>query len=331
MLTSWITFFSILALSIFIPILILVIVKRKFPKLKQFRKECTYYIAIFVITSWLIDFFYMATFCNSLILKLTFGCLLLFTLLGSASLPLMKIWETHVFEKWLVAIELFEIVGLTIYLIYLIPDQSSFLENFNGKLFREISTTIIAAVYGGLITLAGVAWTIKKSDKDRKDDEINKAKPIFSFNPQLKECKIDGTTKACFTPIEYANSFSCEAHVEIENSDKSPFNFLGVFHDGNWYPVEGNKTVLPSGKCYLTFDFSNPLNIFLAINDSLGNGYLYALKVLALPSPNSIGGQGGPNGKIFHTLREIEEISKKDFDNSIIKKDTKESRKDGSK
>ena len=42
-------------------------------------------------------------------------------------------------------------VGLSIYLIYIIP---------NTKV-KEIVIPIIAAIYGGLITLVGVAWTIQ--------------------------------------------------------------------------------------------------------------------------------------------------------------------------
>lgn len=39
-----------------------------------------------------------------------------------------------------------------------------------------ILTTMLAAVYGGLLTLVGVAWTFKKSDKDRAADYIAKEK-----------------------------------------------------------------------------------------------------------------------------------------------------------
>ena len=35
---------------------------------------------------------------------------------------------------------------------------------------REIITTIVSAVYGGLLTLVGVAWTIRKGDDDRRRD-----------------------------------------------------------------------------------------------------------------------------------------------------------------
>ena len=63
---------------------------------------------------------------------------------------------------------------MTVYLIYLIPEKE----------LQAIILTIVAALYGGLITLVGVAWTIKKSDKDRKADEILKkadeeAKPLY--------------------------------------------------------------------------------------------------------------------------------------------------------
>lgn len=68
-------------------------------------------------------------------------------------------------------------IGLTVYLIYLIPEKE----------LQTIILTIVAALYGGLITLVGVAWTIKKSDKDRKEDEIKHEKPYFpSTNNSMK-------------------------------------------------------------------------------------------------------------------------------------------------
>lgn len=212
-------------------------------------------------------------------------------------------------------------IGLTVYLIYIIPDSS----------LQTIVTAIVSAVYGGLITLVGVAWTIKKSDKDRKSDELLKAKPIFSFNPQLKGGLIDDSTKACFTPIDFADGFSCEAHVEIENSNKSSFCLNKIFHDGKWFHIEGNKILLPSGKCYFVFDFSDALDIVLSVNDSLNNEYLYVLRVLMMTPITGIGGGFTSNHKIFHTLREIEEISKDDFDKLITSKQSKESGKDGAK
>ncbi len=50
-------------------------------------------------------------------------------------------------------------IGLTIYLIYLIPNTLTNLQT--------IVTAIVAAIYGGLLTLVGVAWTIRHSDKQK--------------------------------------------------------------------------------------------------------------------------------------------------------------------
>ena len=89
-----------------------------------------------------------------------------------------------------------------------------------------------------------------------------------------------------------------------------------MFHDGKWAGLEGNFTVLPSGKCYLSFYFDSPLNIFLAIEDTLGNEYYYSLKVLSLgllPNGKAI----SSSNRFFHTLREIKEISKDELSKSI--------------
>ncbi|MBR2350337.1 MAG: APC family permease [Clostridia bacterium] len=53
-------------------------------------------------------------------------------------------------------------IAITIYLIYLVPDEDS----------QSIILTIIAAVYGGLLTLVGVAWTIKVTNEKHKEDLI---------------------------------------------------------------------------------------------------------------------------------------------------------------
>ena len=63
-------------------------------------------------------------------------------------------------NKWLLLTDFLLGIGLTVYLIYIIPNSS----------LQEILIPIISAVYGGLLTLVGVAWTIKSNNKDRKAD-----------------------------------------------------------------------------------------------------------------------------------------------------------------
>lgn len=63
-------------------------------------------------------------------------------------------------------------IALTIYLIYITPTVNN---------LQSIVTTIIAAIYGGLLTLVGVAWTIRKQDEIRRDDEKKRFKPHFNI------------------------------------------------------------------------------------------------------------------------------------------------------
>lgn len=55
-------------------------------------------------------------------------------------------------NKWVMLQNFLIGIGLSIYLIYIIPNND----------VRTITIPIVAAVYGGFITLIGVAWTIKK-------------------------------------------------------------------------------------------------------------------------------------------------------------------------
>ncbi len=320
MIGYWISFALIL---LFIPIGLAGIIvhferKRHFSdaQKKQARANMMKYWLFY----WLCDFFYMAWFIESLVCKYVFGLIILCVIFINLSIAFSSPENKTGFERAGMIQDFLVGVGLTVYLIYLIPDAS----------LQTIVIALVSAIYGGLITLAGVAWTIRKSDLDRKNDETKKAKPLFSFNPQLKECLIDGSTKACFTRIDYEDGFSCETYVEIENSDNSSFSFNKLYHDGKWYELEGNKIVLPSGKCYFVFDFSNPLDIVLSVKDSLGNEYLYLLKVLMMTPTNGRGGGFTYRNKIFHTLREIEEIGKDDFD-KLVNKQLKEANKNGTK
>lgn len=77
---------------------------------------------------------------------------------------------------WLV-LELLFGMGIAIYLIYIIPNDT----------LQSIIVAIVAAVFGGLFTLIGVAWTFKKGDIDRKEDERKKNIPYMKVVYGIKE------------------------------------------------------------------------------------------------------------------------------------------------
>jgi heme/copper-type cytochrome/quinol oxidase subunit 4 len=79
-------------------------------------------------------------------------------------------------------VDVITLLGLLVYLIYLIPSE----ENLQG-----IVLTIIAAVIGGAITLAGVAWTIKDNSEKLKEERKFSIKPyletqIYHYTDVLK-------------------------------------------------------------------------------------------------------------------------------------------------
>lgn len=136
-----------------------------------------------------------------------------------------------------------------------------------------------------MFTLIGVAWTIRKSDKDRQVDEKKKAKPIFTFTMLNEEPENYEFGRYCFT--EANGNFKCHCCFEIENSNLSAFIFKRIRHDGMWSEFVGNYTILPNGKCLLDFLFDSPLayswkpRITLEINTSI-RSRCYTLLVMEL-------------------------------------------------
>lgn len=280
--------------------------KKSPPNEKQKRLSsinCIKYIAFY----WLCDLFYMACFNYWLIWKFVFGCLILifvFVNLAKAFIvpKTRSILETiGLLQDFLVGI------GLTVYLLYIIPNQT----------LQDILIPIISAVYGGLLTLVGVGLTIRKSDKDRKDDETKKAEPIFSFNMLYSEPHANDFGKVCLCSSERSKHYQCEASVVIENSINSAFEMKWIYHDGKKHTLEGNTRRIPASpndKCLLSFLFSSPNDIFLAIEDSLGFNRFYEMKVLLITSIQQ------PVGGIWkHTVREIKKI-----DVNTLPKETRE-------
>lgn len=256
---------------------------------------------------WLCDLFYMACFINNLICKYIFGGLILVIIFVNLARAFTSPQEKKTFNRIGMVQDFLVGTGLTIYLIYIVPNEE----------IRTIVIAVIAAVYGGFIGLVGVGWTIRKSDKDRKEDETKKVRPIFSYNMLRREPTLDIVVqKICLTDSLEKDKYKCEANVELENSNLSPFEIKRIHHDNVWVGVEGNKMVLPGAKCLLNFRFTdNPEHLFLEIEDLLRNKHYYQLKILFLGTTSS-------SGKLLHTVREISEISESVM-NKLIKEEPK--------
>lgn len=120
---------------------------------------------------WLCDLFYMSFIIDSLVWRFIFGGIIMLVIFVNLSKAFINAATPQ--PKWGLVQDFIVGVGMSIYLIYIIP-------NDNG--LRDVFIPIISAVYGGLITLVGVAWTIKKTDNDRKAESIIHATPYLQIN-----------------------------------------------------------------------------------------------------------------------------------------------------
>ena len=111
----------------------------------------------YIMFYWLLDLFYMACFNQWIVLQFVFGGLAMLIVFYSLTVAFLSEIKTN---KWLLLTDFILGIGLTVYLIYIIPNDD----------LRNIIIPIVSAVYGGLLTLVGVAWTIKSNNKDRKAD-----------------------------------------------------------------------------------------------------------------------------------------------------------------
>lgn len=181
----------------------------------------------------------------------------------------------------------------TIYFIFWKPGAES------QDLFNAVMG-IFAGLVGGALTLAGVAWTIRKSDNDRKDEEKKKAKPLFTFDMVYQNINDVTGKKFCFD--DNIRPYSCHVLAIIENSDRSAFRLERIYHDKSWFSISANKVMLPSAKIYLDFTFDDINGLFLEALDTLENKYYYEIKVLFLRNASN-------KNHLFHTIRELREIS----------------------
>lgn len=183
----------------------------------------------------------------------------------------------------------------------------------NNNLFNSL-ISVFSALIGGGITLAGVAWTIKHEKEEKRKEEIEKAKPYFTFNMLYNEPKNITGLKIC-VPENLDLNYVCDTYAEIENSNQSVVILNRIYHDGKWGNLEANNMLVHGGKLLLNFRFDNPNNIILEVKDVFDNLFYYVLNVLhtKLLGGSEVG---------VHTVRGLKEISK-EYLNKILSKEEK--------
>ena len=145
---------------------------------KEERQKTSINVVKYILLYWLFDLTYMGIFNDWFWTTIICGTLAVTFVLYNLALAFFNVGES--LKGWLI-LELLFGMGTAVYLIYIIPDET----------LQSIIVTIVAAVFGGLFTLIGVAWTIKKGDIDRREDERKKNIPYMKVVHGIKEsCEV---------------------------------------------------------------------------------------------------------------------------------------------
>ena len=153
----WVAFVIFAVLSIITWISLLKIKLKYIVNTEEQKKKETVDIIYNLLLFLMVDCFLMSVFADLLVQKFIFGiAIVIIVLLNVINAFLSGFKNIQLF----MAIKLINALVLSCYLIYSITDE----------VMRNIVLTVTASVYGGVFTLVGVAWTIRKGDNDRSEE-----------------------------------------------------------------------------------------------------------------------------------------------------------------
>lgn len=243
------------------------------------KKNCVKYVLFY----WLIDLFYMSIFNYWqtsgdsqkiwFALQFVFGGLAMVYIFYNLTRVFLANGEKH----WGGLLQDF-VLGIltTIYLIFLLPNDSG---------LQTITATIIAAVYGGLLTLIGVAWTIRRQDDINREQEKKAYRPIAVVQLDLpREVVVLYIKKVDCNTISFDKNEICSIPVYIQtvflnNTDFCNFYLLGLIVNGEKILVEPKQYIQREKSFAISFNqkviyTKNSINkISLYTQDLLGNFY----------------------------------------------------------
>lgn len=212
---------------------------------------------------WILDLFYMGIFMNWLTIQFVFGGLAMVVIFMNLSSTFLS--STMKF-KWILIQDFIIGIGLTIYLIYIIPNDN----------LQNILIPVISGVYGGLITLVGVSWTIKETRSDVRVAKLNEIKPIFfPVSEEIKENvrQILNAPEEGLLPGTLVTTLG-----QLENSSKIDFFISTLLINGiEMFPIGSNR-IKPNEIfeiCHATYPSFTEIRAQLVVYDIEENFYKY--------------------------------------------------------
>lgn len=173
---------------------------------------------------------------------------------------------------------------------------------------------VFAGILGGVLTLAGVAWTIKKADKDKQDIEREASIPIFTnlstdFYLHLKDDASMFEVQKIILDDKRSTGKNVLYYAAFQNSDNSNFFVEGVYLNNKkmLLPIYGNS-VLKNKKFILKIKVSSSLSLctpfILVVSDRFHKKYYFEMKFKRRPLYP---------GEYFPVLTNYTEITSEEF------------------
>lgn len=301
---QWLIFIIIIIVTPFAVAYVGVCVKRKNKLTKEQEKAIEVNVIKFVLFYWLADLFYMSLIIDSIPCKYIFGGFILLIVFYNLTMSFLSSTKKDALQRVGLLQDFVVGMGLTIYLIYIIPGKQV---DINGVVtvdnsLRDIITTIVAAVYGGLFTLIGVAWTIRKGDADRNKElaRIEKERKEEDRKKHVPYLKIViGMRPSCFVKCNIEQLLDFDDEKSIAQIDEGTFygitirdfivknvssdNILlqGILLDDKFYNFDIKQLLEVNTACDIqttdsqVFLSAKPLKrLLICVEDVIGNRYM---------------------------------------------------------
>lgn len=151
-------------------------------------------------------------------------------------------------------------------------------EATNQDLFTSIMG-VFAGVLGGSLTLAGVAWTIRRQDEIHKKDEQSKFKPMFRYCAKEEIKKADIIQNFFFHKTEIIIKDYHNRREHFKNFDNANFLIESIEVNGNEFTSIEYAFVEKGNYFYIDFPETElgVQTLYFNVKDVLGNKYRFEL------------------------------------------------------
>lgn len=296
---QWLIFIVILVFTPYSISNLATIAKRNQELSAEQEKNIKSNICRYTLFYWLCDLFYMSFIIDKIVWKFIFGGMIMVIIFYNVGCSFVSTRQKKTIENIGLLQDFIVGIGLSVYLTYIIPNPT----------LQEIILTMVAAIFGGLFTLVGVAWTIRKGDADRKSELLRiekerKEEERKVHVPYLKvvneiiahesvDCrlieKIDFSNPSSLEQIKDNAVYTIIVEDFVIKSISAHNVFLhGIMLDDIFCPFDNEHLLETNTTCKICFKgevaCAKPLKqLLISVEDVIGNKYFVDCKLTSDP------------------------------------------------